>query len=352
MAFSLRNLLSTASIFILATPCFAAEVFYAPTLCEPSELTLEIKNTSKDLQRFWTQTRGTAGFEEQAWDVEPQGSLNIEATDFLYEPKAFSLKTWQDGVLRFSVRCAKESSVPLGTLASPLVTHYFPREVRSLKLHLTNLFIQKHTILVSAFAASGKLIESQSLELKNYYDTSSTKLSFQEDVARLEIHGDARLHSWVFYDSGFEDRLSPGLSLKPMGLQPDMAKTYFLVSTREAPRKESFVIGLTRPEQIQTARAQINPTGFEKIIVARITSGHGQENRNFFSKDKVPYSWSVTEVDAFADFAHISCDGSPDTLEERLPANLNDGGRICFWRYRIVRELTAQEVAQGRLDPR
>ncbi len=69
----------------------------------------------------------------------------------------------------------------------------------------------------------------------------------------------------------------------------------------------------------------------------------------FFQKDKSPYSWSVNRVDAFADFAHIDCDGSPDITEERLMQKLNEGGRICFWRYRVVRELKAEEVSSGKL---
>jgi hypothetical protein len=43
-------------------------------------------------------------------------------------------------------------------------------------------------------------------------------------------------------------------------------------------------------------------------------------------------------VSRFADFGHISCDGSPELVEERLMAWLKNP-HICFWSYRLEREL-------------
>ena len=87
-----------------------------------------------------------------------------------------------------------------------------------------------------------------------------------------------------------------------------------------------------------------------KIVVAGIELGNGGFNRALLAKDKVPYSWSVYRVDAFADFAHIDCDGSPELVEERIAQRLSEGGRICFWRYRVVRELKPSEINSGSLS--
>ncbi|MGZ6395786.1 MAG: BP74-related protein, partial [Pseudobdellovibrionaceae bacterium] len=60
-----------------------------------------------------------------------------------------------------------------------------------------------------------------------------------------------------------------------------------------------------------------------------------------------PWSWQVVEAQNYADFAHISCDGTPALVEERLNSWLQEtGGTICFWNYRVVRELTLRELTQ------
>lgn len=350
MAFGLTPLFLAFLLSILASSSFASEVFYAPSFCDPQNLRLEIQNLSRQPQRFWTQVRQGLELEEQHWDIEAGARLSVEGSEFLQASQAFSVKPWQDRTLQFSVRCLEDSAIPLSSLTSPQVTHFFPRGTQTVKLHLTNLFLENQGVLLSAFDISGTLLEQKTVSLKNYYDTQAFKWNLARDVAKIEVHGDARLHSWIHYDTGIRDAFSPAVSLKPVVLQPDLEKTYFLVSTRDATADESFVIGLTRQDQIDIARSQIKQIGFEKILVGRIAIGHGQENRNFFRPDKAPYSWSVLAVDAFADFAHISCDGSPELLEERLLQSLSDGGRICFWRYRVVRELTSTEVAQGVLS--
>jgi hypothetical protein len=168
-------------------------------------------------------------------------------------------------------------------------------------------------------------------------------------VARVEILASARLHSEAFF--GDDERQSPPLAMTAATLQPDSNKKYFLVSAKGQSPNGSFVIALDDEEKFRTAREQINNPQLEKIVVARIALGNSQHNRAFNSRDKSPYSWNVTDVDAFADFAHIDCDGSPDLIEERLQQRLSEGGRICFWRYRVVRELSLPEVSTGILKP-
>lgn len=248
------------------------------------------------------------------------------------------------------MQCDQESIIPLNQTTSPEVTHFFPRGVRTVKFNIQNLGWQSHSVLLTAYSKDDSVIGSKTVDIKDY-DTSAMKWSLEKEVAKIEVRAEGRLHSWAFFPTGISEGFSPGVSLKPVVLSPDLAKTYFLIATRDAKPQESYVVGFSDLEQIKTARAQINTTGFEKILVARLQMGHGGFNRNYFSKDHAPYSWSVSEVDAFADFAHISCDGSPDIVEERLLQYVNDGGRICFWRYRVVRELSNQEVAVGALNP-
>lgn len=351
MDFRIKSLLSTAFLIVTASVANAAEVFYVPSFCDPAQLKIQAQNPSKQPQRFWTQNRVGEELQERHFDLQAGETLNVDAEMFLTASQAFSIKTWEPDILRFTAQCADEPKIPLSTITSPEISHYFPRGVRTVKMKLANLFLESQPVLLTAYSKTGTVIGTQTVKLKNYYDTQAIKWNLDQDIARVDVRGEARLHSWAFFDTGLSESLSPALALKPAALATDQGKTYFLISTRDAKADESYVIALSDDAQIKTARAQIKQTGFEKILVARIQIGHGQMNRNFYSKDKSPYSWSVSQVDAFADFAHISCDGSPDLTEERLIQNLNEGGRICFWRYRVVRELKPIEVSTGNLIP-
>lgn len=338
-------------VTLLGSASQASEVFYATGFCEPSSLTLQVKNTSKEAQHLWTQVRYNDELVERSFEVSAQGQVVIEGSQFLTEKNGFSLKAWNKKTLQMTLKCSDRGHVTLTDLSTPEVSHWLPTPAKSIKLHVMNLFLKSNSVKLKAFNAKGSLVEEKELRIESYYDTESLKWTFTEPVSRIDVQGQERLSSVLFFDSGSEEKSAPGFSLKPATLPVDSSKTYFLVSTKEARPEESFVIALTESAQIATAREQIKNKNLEKIVVAGIELGHGGFNRSFSSRDKAPYSWSVNRVDAFADFAHIDCDGSPELTEERLLQKLNEGGRICFWRYRVVRELTPQEVSSGALKP-
>lgn len=352
MDFSIKTSIGISS-FVLLT-CHLAEasdVVYAPAFCDPAGLTLTVRNKTSEPQRLWTQVRFDGELRETFHDVDTKAEIKIPGNTFLVEPSGFSVKSWDKKALNISASCDGESSIPLGDLTSPQVSHWLPSSVKTVKIHLLNLFLKSNSVKLRAFSHSGALLEEKQVSLNNHYDTETFKWTLAENVSRIEVAGQERLHSWLLYDAQGSEKPAPALALKPVPLSPDANKIYFLVSTKEARPSESFVIALSDPQQITTAREQIKNKSLEKIVVAGIELGNGGFNRSFSSRDKSPYSWSANRVDAFADFAHISCDGSPDLTEERLMQNLNEGGRICFWRYRVVRELSTQEVITGKLNP-
>jgi hypothetical protein len=263
--------------------------------------------------------------------------------------KYFALKSLNSKAFRFSLSCEEGPTWTAGSLTSPQVTHYVPDGSRSFKIYLSNLFLKKQKVSLRAYSKTQNLIAEQEITLENSYDTKTIKWSLTEDVSRIDVVGTDRLHSDIFFIQNNKEIQSPGLVGHPTRLPASEEKTYFLVSTKSASTDEAFVIALDDPAKIATAREQISNPSLEKIIVAGVELGDGGYNRAFLSRDKSPYSWSVNRVDAFADFAHIDCDGSPDLMEERLEQKLSEGGRICFWRYRVVRELTLEEVRSGVL---
>ncbi|KHD87930.1 MAG: hypothetical protein OM95_11705 [Bdellovibrio sp. ArHS] len=344
------SLTLSAWILVFGLSAHASEVVYLPAYCEPERLTVFVTNKSFEPERLWAQTRFEQEIQELHYDVEARSQIKIRGSEFLPTKMAASFKYFSKS-LQVTSSCEGSPSIPLTSTVSPLATHYLPANTKSVKMHLLNLFLRSNSVQLKAFNKAGTLVDEKSLLFENYYDTESFKWSFSQPVVRIEIKAAERLHSLLLYDANGTEKSSPSVSLTPVILEPPPQQTYFLVSTKDARADEAFVVGFTDQSQIKTAREQIQNPSLEKILVAGIELGHGGFNRAFYGKDKAPYSWSVNRVDAFADFAHIDCDGSPDLTEERLMSKLNEGGRICFWRYRIVRELTYEEVRSGKLTP-
>lgn len=353
MDISFKTSVSTA-ILILAThlSAQALDVVYSPASCPPENLTLQIHNSSAQYQRAWTQVRFDEELIEKHYDLAPRAEIKIPGTTFLPDQRGFSLKSLEPGTLQFKLLCDSGAAAIPSPFTSPRIQHKFPFGTRTVKIDLLNLFLKSNTVQLKAFSARNTLVDHKEVFIQNYYDTVSLKWTLPSSVQRIEIQGEERLSSFVFYEDlrGLEKQ-SPAIALAAPALDADPGKVYFLVSTKSTPALESFVIAMDDPKMINTAREQIRNPALEKIVVAGIELGHGNYNRSFSAKDRSPYSWSVHRVDAFADFAHIDCDGSPDLIEERLYQKLNEGGRICFWRYRVTRELTHQEVISGQLKP-
>lgn len=110
---------------------------------------------------------------------------------------------------------------------------------------------------------------------------------------------------------------------------------------------DSFIVKLEDPALIAQAREQIaNPNkGLPSILVADIQSGHNNENRDLLSPLKTTWSWSVKQVHGFASMASTDCNGSPSILEDFLEPKLAAGKNICFFRYKITKEVSAEIVA-------
>jgi hypothetical protein len=115
---------------------------------------------------------------------------------------------------------------------------------------------------------------------------------------------------------------------------------------------DSFVIPLELPDQIAHARDLIRhgPEGAASpIVFATIAKGPDQINRDLNQPDRPLWDWHVTSVDGFGDIGIELLDGWPTFVQSDVDgwiANTNTGsakpgeGRIGFWSYTVVRELT------------
>ncbi|QDK37681.1 hypothetical protein [Bdellovibrio sp. NC01] len=349
----LKTIIGVCSLSLLTTlSAQASQVFYAPEKCAPSELQLVLINHSTSELKAWTQVRVGVDIDEQEFDLEPLSKLKVAGEDFLKHSQSFSVKTPSDEGLQVILQCKDQLEVTLSSYTSPFITHELKSASHSVKVDLLNLYLKKNNVTLKAFSASNILVAEKAVSLENSYDTQSFKWIFESEATRIEVISEERINSTVISAAADVEVQSHAVVKPAARLPASDKKTYFLVSTRDKNPTGAFVIALDQTEQIATAREQIAHPELEKIVVATIALGSGGFNRSFTAKDKSPYSWSVAQVDNFADFAHIDCDGSPDLVEERLNRKLNEDARICFWRYRIIRELSPEEVRSGTLKNR
>ncbi len=129
---------------------------------------------------------------------------------------------------------------------------------------------------------------------------------------------------------------------------PDPAETYFLMSNHE--NDQSYVFHSHDPRLIAEARKEINNPELRKILFGRIEQGHGEFNRDLLNPLHNAWSWHISEVLEFGTFASQSCDGSPAIVEDNVNSWMVHPGVICFWNYKILRELTPSEISSGKLN--
>ncbi len=124
---------------------------------------------------------------------------------------------------------------------------------------------------------------------------------------------------------------------------------YFLVSEKHPLHNDSYILPLSKPEDIAKARLIINnPSSVsETIVVARIAKGSG--NGTYFNKDLVGggkrWSWYITEFASFAEVTAEILDGWPTDVENNpdiwMPAG---SGTIGFWDYTVSQEVNLSEL--------
>jgi hypothetical protein len=107
---------------------------------------------------------------------------------------------------------------------------------------------------------------------------------------------------------------------------------------------QSFIFYSEDPLVIDEARRQINEPAKRKILIAKVQQGHDNTNRDISSSLRTPWSWSVSQVYGFASIASHDCSGNPQLLEDFLVPWLIAEQNICFWGYKIQRELNPLDV--------
>lgn len=327
----------------------ALEILYAPASCDPASLTLSLQNSSAQPQTVSIQTPMGLDLKTAYFSVPAQGLLELKGSSFLPVPTGFSLRLQSSTVVKAQVHCGSDSPLNLQAMTSQEVDHWLPLGSSDLQLNVMNLFLQSNIVHLQFYDEKSQIVGEKNFSIQNYYETQSLKLAVPEGARRVHLSATARISSQVVANSILGAQQSPAFILAPVALAPASDKIYFLVSNKAPATVESFVIALSDPTLIATARDQVTHPGQSKIVAASIALGNGGFNRAFAAQDKSPYTWSVGQVSSFGDFGSNDCDGDPDAVELFLNQRLKEGGRICFWQFHVVRELSLAEVTRGEL---
>jgi hypothetical protein len=139
---------------------------------------------------------------------------------------------------------------------------------------------------------------------------------------------------------GCRDKAVDGAIDVPAG---DTRPGWFVVSEVIPLHGDSYLMYLTRPEDVLTARDLINGRIEPLIIVAEIEEGSDGINRNTLHPDAPFYSWHVSRVVGFTDATIEILDGTPEGVENDVPGWIDStGGMIGFWSYTITARYSAR----------
>lgn len=349
MDFSIKSFILITSVCITLNS--HAKTFIIPSgLCANEVSQIEIDNRNNQNQRFWIQLRNSENggqISEYRYDVQGKKNLKVELSEYRPFDQMVSIKTYSDD-LYFRLTCLEKPtqwSLPLQSKLNPDFQYMIDTN-SSQKIILTNMQLRPQNVKLRFLGEMGRIIQENQIRLEHPYVTLTSSVPQIEGVRSVEVVGEWRMSAYL---RKANNQFAKDLSDRIIRTSVPQDRSYFLVKPKDEKSNDSYIVAITDPVMIQKAREQImNPT-LEKIVIARATMESTIMNRNLLDPLKTPYSWSVLTVDAFADFAHIDCDGSPELVEERLEQVMNAGGSICFWRYRITRELTPEEINRGFL---
>lgn len=332
---------SLFAIALLFQSISFAKVIYWPDSCQSGEL--KIANAGSNTVSVWLQKFGPYLESETEYIVNSQQTKSIKIEN-LGDKNRFSLFAMSTEKLKVTYDCG---GITYPTSEVDSGQQIFKRpESGSSKVFVRNLFPGPNTVKVEILNSEMQVIKSSDLNLE-IAEVSIRKLTEVANWSYLKVFSSQKFSSFLIGDNIVK---SPDQTL-PYEVQAEQNAHYFLVGPRSG-TGDNFVVTISSPEVIAKARELIKNPSIEKIVLGRIQKNHSGYNRNFDSAIGSFWSWSVTDVTGFGDFGSTSCNGNPQMVEDRVDAWLEDPGQICFWSYRIKRELTKEEISSGTLLPK
>ncbi len=333
-----RTKITSLIIFCVLTTTTSAfaEVLRWPQGCLRGQL--QVTNPTGTEMQGWVQKfkPSLVSETEHVFQANSTTKISIAAKS---TAESFSLlHLGSQGSLQATFHC-KTKSYPAHSFEGGILT-YRRTDFSENILQVINLYSAENMVNIQLLDRRFNILSESTLKLKSRSKTNFKISTVNWSYAR--VSGDHRLAVFNMTTTGSEGPMI--IARQPSQVTEGAA--YFEMQSRDKVG-DSFIVKITSPEMIQQARAQIANPSLEKILFAKVTKGHAGFNRNWSKKDRAFWSWSTTEVTAIADLASTSCNGIPQAVEDRVDFWIKNPGRICFWSYRIQRELKPVDVASG-----
>lgn len=266
---------------------------------------------------------------EKKWTIPPRAKIEIPLTDF--QPATFL--RLESSSTELKLYWKQKASVSWTSLtwgsSNELSIATGPAHL-SIWISNTSPVPQK----VDVIGADNGVVY-QSVQLKAF---SQAKIVYRGTARALRLRGESRLAAVA------EDALTGvTYSFRAQRNSRPLIAGSAVFELTNSDFSQSFAVEITDPRLQAAARQQIaDPQAVTPhLLIAKIALGPDGINQDFSSPFSAPWSWHVEKVFRFADFGSIDCDGNPNLIEKAslwwLAAK---GGTICFWDYKVVRELT------------
>ncbi len=315
------------------------EILRWPQICPVGKLL--VQNSSNQTFRAWIQKfSGEKRIEtELTLPAHRLVSINIQSAQ---ASERFTLMHFADPT-KISAVFECENPAVQRVAANSVeggVMRFSKSDLAENKLWLQNLYSDSNLLRIDYFSDSDQVVFSESVVLGSLQQKNHKPVRTNLAFYYLRISAAHRMSAFNLTSQG---AVGPN-AVKPQKVDLEMSAGYFLVSPREGPG-DSFIVQIKDPEMILRARELVAHPEMEKMVFAKIEKGHHAFNRNWSKKEKSFWSWAPTEVTNFADYGSTSCNGIPQLVEDDVNQWTKDPGRICFWNYRIKKELTSAEMA-------
>ncbi|MFZ3231192.1 MAG: hypothetical protein WA160_13375 [Pseudobdellovibrio sp.] len=327
-------------IISLFTLTSLAEVLRWPQVCLSGNL--EITNTTAISINGWLQKINLSLADETQFTFHPHTTLIINIDAKASSEKYSLLHFENSNSLKANFKCNSEV-YPANSVEGG-VHIYKKSDLDENKIWVQNLFSANNPIKIEYLNKNLKVLYTSDFILTNYENRT------------FKVPHELLTKSWVYLRIQALERftaynLTTTGSTNPLRIEIqktsiDKTAAYFTVGLRNN-SGDQFVIKITDQTMIAKAREQISNPVLEKIVFARIQKGSSGFNRNWSKKEKSLWSWSTAEITNISDIGSTACNGLPQALEDRVDSWVGNPGRICFWSYRIKKELTPSEVATG-----
>jgi hypothetical protein len=328
------NLFLVITLFTLST---WSEVLRWPSLC--SEPTLILQNLTNHEIQTWLQTFQGPHRIETALLIPAQKriQLNINADHQKNDRYALLHLSTEVNPVQAQVTC-DQLTYPANNIEGGVLT-FRKTDLVEPKILLQNLFSAETSFTIEMLNHSNQIVSTQQLTLQSFEMQSFKPQVLTNNWSSLRVRATNRFTAFNLSSRGSEN---------PKMIQPeksviDKTVRYFLITPRDG-LGDSFTVKITHPAMIEKALDLIQNPQKEKMLFATIEKGAQGFNRNFKKSEKSFWSWSTTEVTNFADLGSTACNGLPQQVEDDVDLWVQNPGRICFWNYRVKKEISASEV--------